>query len=315
MESIVIALNAVIPFLVYMGVGGIATKMGWADDALWRKFNSLVFRTMFPLMMFGCIYRVEDNVAINWSYIGTAIVLVLVLVGALMLIVPRCVPGNPQRAVIVQSIYRTNMVFFALPLAESVFGEASLVATATIIAFIVPIYNLLAVIILEYYRGGAANPLSLALSLLKNPLIQGFIVGFIFHFAGWRLPGPIEAPVLTLANISIPMALVILGGTLHFSQVRENLHYITAVVGIKMVLLPIIALAVTFLLPFDFSAPERFMIVMVFAAPIASSSYVMSESMGADGPLAGQLVAFSSAISVVTLFLWVWGMGVAGLLA
>lgn len=314
MESIIIALNAVIPFLVYMGVGGIATKLGWADDTLWRKFNSLVFKTMFPLMMFGCIYRVDDDIVVNWAYIGTAIVAVLLLVGILMLTVPRVVPGNPQRAVIVQAIYRTNLVFFALPLAESVFGNASLVATATIIAFIVPLYNFLAVLVLEYYRGGTASPVKLAISLLRNPLIQGFIAGFIFYFAGWKLPGSIEGPILTLANISIPMALVILGGTLHFSQVRENLHYIVAVVGIKMIILPAIMLGITFLLPFDFSAPERFMLVMIFAAPIASSSYVMSENMGADGPLAGQLVAFSSAISVVTLFLWVMGMGTAGLL-
>lgn len=315
MESIVIALNAVVPFLVYMGLGGIATRLGWADDALWRKVNNLVFKTMFPFMMFGCIYRVEDGVRLNWLYIGTALAAVFIVVAALMLLVPRFVPGNPQRAVVVQSIYRTNMVFFALPLAESVFGDASLVATATIIAFIVPTYNVLAVVILEYYRGGTASPASLAISLLKNPLIQGFIAGFVFHFAGWRLPGPIEAPVLTLASISIPMALVILGGTLHFSQVRENLRYLVPILSIKMLLLPAVMLSITLALPFGFTAPERFMLVMMFAAPVASVTYVMSESMGADGPLAGQVVAFSSAISVVTLFLWVAGMGAAGLLA
>ena len=184
----------------------------------------------------------------------------------------------------------------------------------TLIAFIVPVYNVLAVIILEYYRGGAASPSALAVSLLKNPLIQGFIVGLVFHFAGWELPAPIETPVLTLANISIPMALVILGGTLHFSQIQENLRLLVPVLTVKMLVLPALMLAITLVVPFGFSAPERFMLVVMFASPVASSSYVMAESMGADGPLAGQLVAFSSAISVVTLFLWVLGLGAAGLL-
>lgn len=312
MDSIVIALNAVIPFLVYMGVGGIASKIGWADDVLWRKVNSLVFKTMFPFMMFSCIYRVDDDIQVNWLFIGTALIAVFVLVGILMVVVPRIVPGNQQRSVIVQAVFRTNLVFFAMPLAESVFGDASLVATATIIAFIVPTYNILAVIILEYFRGGSASPKTLALSLARNPLIQGFIVGFVFHFAGWKLPEPIESPVLTLASISIPMALVILGGTLHLGQIRENMRTIVSVLFIKMGILPAIMLAITMLLPL--SAPERFMLVMMFAAPIASSCYVMSENMGGDGPLAGELVAFSSAISVVTLFLWVLGMSMAGLL-
>ena len=312
MDSVLVALNAVIPFLVYMGAGGIATRLGWADDALWSKFNALIFKLMFPFMMFSCIYRVEDDVKVNWLYIGTAIAAVLVVVGALMVIVPRIVPGNPQRGVIVQAVYRTNMVFFALPLAESVFGNQSLVATATIIAFIVPTYNILAVIVLEYYRGGSANPATLALSLIKNPLIQGFIVGLVFHFAGWTLPGPIETPVLTLANISIPLALVVLGGTLHFAEIRKNLRIVVAVIGVKMVILPFIMLVITLFLPL--TPPERFMLVLIFAAPIASASFPMAENMGGDGPLAGQLVAFSSAISVVTLFLWVAGMSMAGLL-
>jgi predicted permease len=251
-------------------------------------------------------------VQVNWLYIGVAITSVLLLVAVSMVVVPRLVPENEKRGVIVQAVFRTNMVFYALPMAESVFGDEALLATATIIAFIVPTYNILAVIVLEYFRGGAASPRALLISLIKNPLIQGFIVGFVFHFAGWKLPAVVESPILTLANISIPMALVILGGTLHFSEVRENLRYLVPVLSVKMAVLPLIMLLVSLALPL--SAPERFMLVLIFAAPVASASYVMAESMGGDGTLAGQLVAFSSAISVVTLFLWVLGMGSAGLL-
>ena len=107
--------------------------------------------------------------------------------------------------------------------------------------------------------------------------------------------------------------LIVLGGTMHFSQVHQNRRIIVPVVAVKMVVIPAIVLAITLLLPL--SAPERFMILLTFAAPTASASYPMAENMGGDGPLAGQLVAFSSAISVVTLFLWVAGMGAAGLLA
>jgi len=135
----------------------------------------------------------------------------------------------------------------------------------------------------------------------------------VFHFAGWKLPAPIESPVLTLANISIPLALIVLGGTLRFSEVQQNARIVSAVIIVKMVILPAIMLGITLLLPF--SAPERFMLLLIFAAPTASASYPMAENMGGDGPLAGQIVAFGSAISVVTLFLWVAGLGAVGLLA
>ena len=46
-------------------------------------------------------------------------------------------------------------------------------------------------------------------------------------------------------------------------------------------------------------------LLVMFAAPIASASYPMAENMGGDGTLAGELVAVSSGISIITLFLWV----------
>ena len=48
-------------------------------------------------------------------------------------------------------------------------------------------------------------------------------------------------------------------------------------------------------------------LVTIFAlssVPTAVSSYVMAKEMGADGPLAGEIVAFTSTLSIVTIFLW-----------
>ena len=67
--------------------------------------------------------------------------------------------------------------------------------------------------------------------------------------------------------------------------------------------LPAIVLGVSLLLPF--SAAQRFMWIVVFAAPIATASYPMADAMGCDGRLAGELVTTSTLASVVTLFLWV----------
>ena len=46
-------------------------------------------------------------------------------------------------------------------------------------------------------------------------------------------------------------------------------------------------------------------VLIMFSAPTAVSSFTMAEQMGADSELAGQLVVFTTAISIVTIFLWV----------
>jgi malate permease and related proteins len=47
-------------------------------------------------------------------------------------------------------------------------------------------------------------------------------------------------------------------------------------------------------------------LMVLFASPTAVSSYTMAQQMGADGKLAGQLVAFTTGVSLLTIFLFVF---------
>ena len=49
---------------------------------------------------------------------------------------------------------------------------------------------------------------------------------------------------------------------------------------------------------------ERFLLLSVFATPVATASYPMAESMDGDGKLAAEFVAISTVASVATLFFW-----------
>lgn len=306
MDSFYVAVTAVTPFLIYMGLGWLLRRTGLVDELFLHKLNSVSFKVFFPPMMFNCIYGLEGrDLNINWLFIASALAALAVVVTALLIIVPRLEPRNDRRGVIIQGIYRTNIVFFAMPLAQSVFGADSLVPSSLLVAIVVPTYNVLAVIILEYYRGARPSVGSLVLRVLKNPLIIGFLVGFLFYFAQIRLPECIESPVTTLGNLAIPLALIALGGTIRLRETQENAGIIARTLTVKMGVLPALSLAVFSVLHIPLSTIERFLLLVMFAAPIASSSYPMAESMGGDGKLAGQLVALSSAVSILTLFAWV----------
>lgn len=43
----------------------------------------------------------------------------------------------------------------------------------------------------------------------------------------------------------------------------------------------------------------------MFASPTAVFSYTMSQQIGGDADLAGQIVIFSAVLSMITLFLWI----------
>lgn len=312
MESLSVAVNAVVPFLIYITFGYIVRMSGLVDIAFMKKLNQLIFRAFFPVMMFYNVYQQESADVWNGKLIVTGVVFVIVLILLLFLIVPRIVKENPRRGVLIQAIYRSNFVLFALPLTESVFGAEGTAVASMMVAVIVPLYNMAAVIILEYFRGGKLSVKDLIWRILLNPLILGTLVGIAFKLLHMELPGCIEKPVAQFAGLATPLALFVLGGTLQFASMRRNLRYIVPAVAVKLLVLPVFGLLVGCAM--GFSPVERFILFAMCATPVAASSYSMAESMGGDGDLAGEIVVAGTVFSAVTIFGWVFFMNSFGML-
>lgn len=306
MESFLIAVNAVMPFLIYISFGYGVVKSGLADEAFMNKLNKVVFRAFFPLLMFNNMYQLKRDFSLNLTLVATAVLSVLLLQAILLLVVPRLVKENPRRGVIIQAIYRSNFVLFGIPLAANLFADDGSALASMMVAIVIPVYNVTAVIILEMFRGdgGKTNPLVLVRNVCTNPLILGAAVGLVFFALRIKLPSSVEGPVSQFAGMTTPLALFVLGGTLHFSAIRGNLKYIVPSMTIKLALLPLLITALATAL--GFSNVERFVIFEMYATPVATASYSMAQNMGGDGELAGQFVVLSTAASVVTIFLWVY---------
>ena len=193
---------------------------------------------------------------------------------------------------------------FAIPLTESVFGSEGVALASMMIAVVVPIYNVVAVVVLEYFRGGVPKIGQLAKNVLSNPMIMGAIVGFVFFGLHIYLPACVEKPVKAFSDLSTSLALFVLGSTLHFSSIRKNLKYLVSALGLKLVLIPSIIMVLAVKL--QFRPVECFVLFAMFATPVAAASYPMAQNMGGDGELAGELVVTSTVVSVFTIFLWIY---------
>ena len=144
----------------------------------------------------------------------------------------------------------------------------------------------------------------LLVKLAKNPMLQGCCVGLACYLLGLRLPSALEKPISEFADMSSPLALFALGGTLQFKAIGKNLRYLVPTLATKLILLPLALVAIAYAL--GLRGVELFLVIAVFATPVASGSYPMAQNMGGDGELAGQLVFLSTVISVFTLFGWIF---------
>lgn len=312
MESFLVAVNAVVPFLVYISLGFFVKRVGLVDEGFMGRLNQVVFRVFFPFLMFNNMYQINPDFVLNIRVLvlGTGLLMGQIL--ALFLVVPRIIRGNPQRGVVIQAIYRSNFVLFAIPLTENVFGEGSTTLASMMVALIIPVYNVVAVFVLEYFRGGKMRLPVVLKNVCTNPLILGALTGLAFFLLRIHLPVCLEKPIAQFGGMTTPLALFVLGGTLHFSRIRGNAKYLVPALGLKMVLFPVAVLALG--LWAGFTPVERFVLFTMFATPVAASSYPMAQNMGGDGELAGEFVVVSTVVSVVTIFVWVFLLKYGGII-
>ncbi len=304
LQSFLIAVTAVLPFIVYLGFGAICRRVGWVSEEFLNKLNSVVFKCFFPFLMFWNIYNVDADTQIRGRFLLALLILLLCLT------VPRLVKAKDKCSVIIQAAYRSNFVLFGIPMAESVFGAEGAALAAMLVAVVVPLYNAFAVILFEYYRGGEIKALTLLKNIVTNPLILGALVGIAFLLLGIKLPVGLEKPISEFSGLTTPIALFCLGGTLHFSAMKHNQKYLTPVLVLKLLVLPLLATLISSLV--GFSNVERFVFLIMSGAPMAVSSYTMAANMGGDGELAGEYVVLSTVLSIGTLFAFIFVYNMVG---
>lgn len=312
LENVNIAVEAVVPFLVYILFGQFIKKRNLAGEDFMEKLNKVTFRCFYPIMMFNNFYNMDLSHGFDFNIVGVAVLGSIGLILVTWLLVPLFVKEDPRRGVTIQAIYRSNSILFAIPLCTALFGEAGSNMASMLVAFLVPVNNVFSVIILEKYRGGKPKFEQLVSRVFENPLIIGAIAGLIMKVFAWRFPTCVETPISQISTMTTPLSLIVLGGTLHFSAVGKNKKNLFITMAIRLILVPAVFIGIAYLL--GFNKVEMCAVFTVFAAPVAVASYTMADSMGGDGELAGQLVAFSTLFSIVTLLLWIFGLKTLGLI-
>lgn len=298
-----------------LATGKLARKTNLLTSESTDRLNALVFKIFLPGSIFKNVYNSSVSDVFDKKLIAFGIISVTLCFLLLILLTSGC-KNRKSRGVLIQGIYRSNFLIFGLPVAESFYPDGSLSGKASVlIAIIVPLFNGLAVIALEMFKENKQSGMKTFLNILKNPLIIGSALGFVALFlkeAGFLLPDAVYKTVSDLSAAATPLALIALGASLDFSKIKgESKYLIWGLLG-KLVLSPAVFIGAAVLL--GFRDRELAIILSMFASPASVSSYTMAQQMGADDDLAAELVVIGTAVSLITVFLWVSLIASSGLI-
>lgn len=317
MDELIFAVNAVLPIVIMVAIGYFLKKLGLMDGDFSKKANKLVFRVFLPVKLFLNIYGIKSINSVNFSYvfyaIGALITIFLLAIPTVIFITKK----KKCRGALLQGIFRSNYALIGIPLAESLFAEEGQAVATLLSAFIVPAFNILAVIGLSIFNNEGKKPnfKKILLGIVKNPLIVGIVSGLIVLgiraiFKGQNVNfslseiSPLWKTVNYLADLATPLALLVLGAQFEFSAIPTLKREIISGVILRSVLVPMLTIGIAFLaFRNSFGGAQFAALVAAFCTPVAVSSVPMAQEMGADSELAGQLVVFTTITSAFTVFL------------
>ena len=222
LSLVVQTLGVTAPVFAMLFLGVVLRRVGWIDSAFIASASALVFRGCMPTLLFLSILKADLSAALQPALL---VYFVLATVASFLLAwgwaLWRC--PRADRGVYVQGAFRGNNGIVGLALASSLYGDYGLSLGSVLAGVVIIIYNTLSVVVLAIYSpGGNASPRSVCLSILRNPLIIGVAVAIPFAWWQVELPEWLLTSAGYFAQLSLPLALICIGGTLSLSALRES---------------------------------------------------------------------------------------------
>ena len=317
MDSLIFAFNSVSPIITTVAIGYFLKRVGLMDADLSKKANKLVFRVFLPVMLFLNVYGIEDLASVSFGYVFYSLSALLIIFALAILGVGALTDKKKCRGALLQGVFRSNYALIGIPLASSLFpGEGAAVATL-LSAFMVPAFNILAVIGLALFNNNGEKPniKKVLIGIAKNPLIIGILSGLMalgirallvkinVDFRISEIPA-LWTSMKYLSNMATPLALLVLGAQFEFSAIPSLKREIITGVILRSVIVPILGIGAAYaFFRNSFGGAQFAALVAVFCTPVAVSSVPMAQEMGADAELAGQLVVFTTITSAFTVFI------------
>jgi predicted permease len=294
-----ILLNALFPVLALVLFGAAVKHWRLTDEAFLRTSDRLVYYLFFPLMLFWKIGSAPLHFDDGWRYLSASALSVLVICGMSLLYI-RWRPVAPfQAGSFNQGCYRFN-TYIGMAVLINAFGEAGVQLYGILIGLIIPMINILCVSVLIWYDTGGDRPNGGRLgatvrSLVANPLILACLGGIVYSRMVGFFPTPVDNTLKLMSQVTLPLALFSIGGSLTFTNLRANMALALAAAGFKLIALPVAGLLLLWI--FGVTGLAWKVSMLFFALPTSTAIYILSSQLHSDTELASAVILMSTLLS------------------
>ncbi len=309
-DNLLASINIVLPMFVYGLVGFATRRTGLVPEQAFAGLSKLYLNALLPCTLFVSVANLsrEPISARMFLYLLGVIVVTL---AACLIIVPRLEKRAEDRGVIMQALLRGNTAVYGIPLAQGLVGSDDIGDIALLLGAAIVVYNLVAPLLYRDVGGRKSSLAGMLKSIVTNPLLIAEALGGLWLLSGWQLPQFADTALRSMGAAATPLAFICIGASFSLKAAAKDRGRIALVSAVRLVAAPLlwVTLAVCAL---GFNAHETAGVLAVAATPCAVCTFPMAKVYGANAELAGELVVMETALSVITLFLFIFALKTLG---
>ena len=307
LDNLIFSLNATMPIFMMMVVGYVLKKIKFLDEHNTNAINKLVFRVFLPALLFIDLAK-QDFVKVWDSTFVLFCALITVISIVISFFLSLLCKDSSDRGEFIQASYRSAAATLGIAFMTNIYDNVAMIALMIIGS--VPIYNIVAVLILSLTSPDGSNgkggelAKKTAKNVVTNPIILGIVVGLAWSLL--KLPQPVimMKSITYLGNCASPLALIGLGASFEFSDLKEKIAPIVAVNFNKLILwcAAFLPLAVWM----GFRDEKLVSALIMLGSATTSSSFIMAKNMGHKGVISSSAVMTTTLLSSFTLTVWLF---------
>lgn len=298
--ALITALLVITPVMCLIIAGVVLKRVGLMSEAFVEGGSKLIYNISLPALLFNAIYTADFATAANPNLILSSVIGTIVFVLLMVLICQFIIPERTDRGVVIQGAYRSNIGIVGLALSANAYPE--FFATASVfMACTTLIYNLLAVLLLNFYSNKQHSIKDNIIALLKNPIIISIVLALTASYFSVQLPGVAQISLAYFAQLTLPLALLCTGASLEFFAMRAAIGSMIITNVAKCMLYPVAILCIGYAL--GLNDIEMGILFLMSASPTAAASYIMAKKTNSNPVLAANIVVSTTIVSIPIMML------------
>ena len=299
-----ILLEVTTPIFLIIGGGYLATQLGFMKLSATEGLMFFVQNIALPVMLFNAISKINLVVGFNYQllisfYAGSLLSFSLAL-AITFLYFKR---SWEDSVVIAFAALFGNTVMLGLAVVGRAFGDVSLASAYIIVAFHAPFCFIVGITTMELYKSNGKRERPILVSLLslilKNAILMGMVLGFVFNFLGLSLPNVLDVPVNMISGAAIPAALFGLGGILSQYKPTGDLKIIGMVCFFTLVFHPLVVWILSSQV-FNIQKPFIQSAVVTAAMPPGLNAFIFASIYGRGTRIAASSILLGTILAIFT---------------